>query len=94
MSVMPSDIKQEEKAIGGMITYSQFFCLLAGIGAGLIVGFLVSLILGKTIGKVIGFFALFSGVPFAFYRPYKMTYFRYLVAKQKFKKKPKQLTKY
>ena len=94
MSLMPADIKAKEKTIAGVLTIQELFWCGLGIVVALIVGSFFTVLFGKSIGIVIGFCFLPSGVPFAFYKPYKMHLLKYLIEKEKFKRRKKQLTKY
>ena len=89
--LVPPDMKEREKIVGGVLTMAQFAWLIGGL---VIIGLIVlslyslmglfSLIIGVPIG--LGF-----GLPFAFYKKEELTLFRYLYLKSKFKKKKKEL---
>ena len=86
------DSNGDEKAIGGILTFKQFFWLLAGFVIGLVLFAIMFLITGNITSSI---FAILVGValmcPFAFIRKYDMTLFTYLKYKGKFKKKNKKL---
>lgn len=89
---MPSDTGEAEKAIGGLLTFKQFFWLLAGFILGLIF-FAVMFLTTKNLTVSIFFIFLGLGItgPFAFIKKYNMTLFTYLKYKRLFKKKSKKL---
>lgn len=89
---IPPNTAEEEKAIGGVLTFVQFFWLLGGAVLGLLV-FLLIFLLTKVHMVAIPFAIItaLSGLPFAFYKKKEMTFFEYLKRKSKFKKKSKEL---
>ena len=89
---IPPNTAEEEKAIGGVLTFVQFFWLLGGAVLGLLTYLLFYLItkihiIAIPIGVIVGC----VGLPFAFYKKKEMTFFQYLKRKNKFKKKSKKL---
>lgn len=93
---VPPNTNESEKAVGGVLTFSQFFWLLGGCVLGILVYLVVVLIVRiQLIGIIFGVPVALIGIPFAFgeYFPalkkYKMTFFTYLLRKRKFKKKTK-----
>lgn len=86
------DVNGDEKAIGGILTFKQFFWLLAGFVIGLIL-FAIMFLVTKDITFSIFFILIGIGLmcPFAFIRKYDMTLFTYLKYKGKFQKKNKKL---
>lgn len=92
--MMPADLKDKEKTIGGVLTMEQLVYLILGAAVGVVVGMILGAITTPGIGIFIGFILCFSGIPFAFIRPYKMSLISYIVSAYTFKKKKKNLTKY
>lgn len=89
---IPPDTSEQEKAIGGILTFIQFFWLLGGAVLGIMTYLLMYLMFRSHFVGI--FFALIvasSGLPFAFYKKKEMTLFEYLKKKSKFKKKSKKL---
>lgn len=89
--IVPPDMKEKEKVIGGLLDLNQFFWVLGGLGLGATVFALLFNIVGGTLALIVGFAFCFSGVPFAFYKKKDLTLFQYLTYKRKFKKKKKKL---
>ena len=89
---MPPNTSEKEKAIGGILTFSQFGWLILGLIICLIIFAFCYLFTGdKVVGIVLGAPFLPIGVPFAFYKKYEMSLFRYLKLNKVFKSKTKQL---
>lgn len=92
MREIPPNTAEQEKAIGGVLTFVQFFWLLGGAVLGLI-AYLIVYLITRVHALAIPFAIItaLSGLPFAFYKKKEMTLFEYLKRKSKFKKKSKQL---
>lgn len=91
---IPSDTNEKEKAIGGVLTFVQFFWLLGGAIIGFFTYLFFMLITRNQIVSLFpGIIIALSGVPFAFIKKYKMPLGTYLITKRKFNKKTKQLIK-
>jgi len=89
---IPPDTSEQEKAIGGILTFIQFFWLLGGAVLGVMTYLLMYLIFrSHFIGIFFALIVASSGLPFAFYKKKEMTLFEYLKKKSKFKKKSKKL---
>lgn len=89
---IPPNDKEDEKPIGGVLTFVQFFWLLGGaiIGVFVYLGlFAVTRI--QIISIIPGLACCLIGLPFAFYKKYNMPYAKYLLTKKKFDKKTKKL---
>ena len=89
---IPPNTAEEEKAIGGVLTFIQFFWLLGGAVLGVLNYLLLYLIFRIQIVAIVpSVIVALSGLPFAFYKKKEMTLFTYLKRKSKFKKKSKKL---
>lgn len=88
--VVPPDINEKEKVIGGVLNINQFFWLLGGFVLGAVVFVVFFPVFGKFSLALGGLFSL-TGVPFVVIKPKDLTLFEYLKRKQKFKKKNKKL---
>lgn len=89
---IPPNTKEEEKAIGGVITFIQFFWLLGSIVLGLCVYLLFYIFIKMPVVCAIpAIIVAMVGIPFAFVKKKEMTLFTYLKRKIKFKKKNKKL---
>ena len=89
---VPPDGSEEEKAIGGVLTFSQFFWLIGGAVLGLILYLGSYAIIGlQFISIPLGLAGVITGVPFAFKKKNGITYYCYLKRKRVFNKKTKQL---
>lgn len=89
---MPPDTSEKEKAIGGVLTFTQFGWLIGGFVIALIVFLIVKILCNVTsICVICAFPFALLGVPFAFYTKYEMPLFTYLVQKKKFNGKTKKL---
>lgn len=89
---MPPNTSEKEKAIGGILTFAQFGWLILGLIIGLMIFAFCYMFLGeKMLGIILGAPFLPIGVPFAFYKKYEMSLFRYLQLNRVFKSKTKQL---
>lgn len=89
--LVPPDMKEKEKIVGGILTITQFGWLAIGvvIAAIIFVLFFNTLNLwGLIIAVPIG---LAIGLPFAFYKKKELTLFQYLKLQHEFNKKQKQL---
>ena len=85
--IVPPDMKEKEKIVGGVLTFPQFGWLMGGLvlaGVIFIVLFPLMNIFGLVLALPVG---LVFGLPFAFYKKEDLTFFRYLVLKRKFKGK-------
>ncbi|TCK01321.1 UNVERIFIED_ORG: PrgI family protein [Anoxybacillus amylolyticus] len=89
--IVPPDMKEREKVIGGVLDLYQFFWILGGLGLGALIFASLFHVIGGTPALIVGFAFCFAGVPFAFYRKNDLTLFEYLKYKRKFKKKVKKL---
>ena len=89
---IPPNTSEEEKAIGGVLTFVQFFWLLGGAVLAVVTYLVLYLIFNDNIIPIpfAGIVGL-TGVPFAFYKKKEMTLFEYIQRKATFKKKSKQL---
>ncbi|MFI3211204.1 MAG: PrgI family protein [Peptostreptococcaceae bacterium] len=89
---IPPNTDEEEKFVGGVITFIQFFWLLGG-GVLFAVNLLFwHLVFGQGIlGGIIGLPLLLLGVPFAFYKKKELTLFKYIKLKMEFNKKSKRI---
>lgn len=89
---VPPNTAEKEKAIGGILTFAQFGWLVMGLIIALIIFVIVMSLTGS---KLIGIIAcapfLLIGVPFAFYKKYEMSLYKYLMLKKTFDGKTKQL---
>ena len=89
---MPPNTSEKEKAIGGILTFSQFGWLILGLIICLIIFAFCYLFTGdKVVGIVLGAPFLPIGVPFAFYKKYEMPLLKYLSVKRKFNQKTHKL---
>ena len=89
---IPPSTSEEEKAIGGVLTFVQFFWLLGGAVLGVFGYMLIYLVVRIQILAIIPSIAIaLSGVPFAFIKRHDMPLFTYLITKIKFDKKNKKL---
>ena len=89
---VPPNTAEKEKAIGGVLTFAQFGWLIMGLVICLIIFAIVFLMTqDKVIGIIAGAPFLLVGVPFAFYKKYEMSFYKYLKLNKAFKKKTKQL---
>lgn len=89
---IPPDTNEEEKAIGGVLTFVQFFWLLGGAVLGVFAYMLIYLVVRIQVLAIIPAVAVaLSGVPFAFIRKHDMPLCTYLMTKRKFDKKNKKL---
>lgn len=88
--VIPPDINEKEKIIGGILNIHQFFWMLGGLILGAIVFVVLFPLFGKFSLAIGGIFSL-SGLPFVLIKPKDLTLFEYLKRKRKFDKKTKQL---
>lgn len=89
---IPPSTNEEEKAIGGVLTFIQFFWLL-GFGAlGLMTSVGMYLMTSSIFLSILPALIIGSiGLPFAFYKKKDMTFCTYLRRKHLFKKKSKIL---
>lgn len=88
---IPPDTSEKEKAIGGILTFAQFGWLMGGFVIAILVFLGLNSILGKTPAIICAIPFLFTGAPFAFYTKYEMSLLKYIIEKNKFKKKNKRL---
>lgn len=86
--LMPPDIKEKEKVIGGILDWGQFFWLLAGVGVGLFFAFSTFLMFKNEIVSILlGLIGILTGIPFAFVKRKELRLATYLILKHKLKKK-------
>lgn len=89
--IVPPDMKEKEKIVGGVLNINQF----AWLGLGLLIAGLIFIMLFNAMnlfGLIIAVpLGSAVGLPFAFYKKEELTLFRYLYLKLKFKKKVKAL---
>lgn len=89
---VPSDSKEKEKIIGGLLTINQtgWLALGFGIGAGL---FMLMYSLTESRGLSLSMFVIGAVpcLPFAFFTKRELTLFQYLIQRRKFKKKTKKM---
>lgn len=89
---VPPNTAEKEKAIGGILTFAQFGWLVMGLIIALIIFVIVFTMMGsKLMGIIAGAPFLLIGVPFAFYKKYEMSLYKYLKLKKAFNNKTKQL---
>lgn len=89
---IPPNTNEEEKAIGGVLTFIQFFWLLGGAVLGILIYICIFAIIKiQVISLLFGIIVALSGIPFAFVKKHQMPLFKYLVTKRKFDKKSKKL---
>ena len=89
---VPPSTAEKEKAIGGILTFAQFGWLILGLIICLIVFAITFLCTqDKVIGIIFGAPFLLVGVPFAFYKKYEMSFYKYLKLNKIFKSKTKRL---
>ena len=88
--VVPPDVNEKEKIVGGIFNINQFFWLLGGLGLGALMLILTFPLFGKGALFIGGLFSL-SGIPFVAIKPKDLTLFEYMKRKRKFKKKTKYL---
>lgn len=89
---IPPNTNEQEKAIGGVLTFIQFFWLLGGALLGILVYItMFSVTKIQFISIPLGILVALSGIPFAFVKKHEMTLFNYITTKRKFNKKNKKL---
>lgn len=89
---IPPNTNEEEKAIGGVLTFIQFFWLLGGAVFGIAIYMIIfSITRIQTISILLAIPSALSGLPFAFVKKHEMSLFTYFKRKKKFDKKTKQL---
>lgn len=89
---IPPNTSEEEKAIGGVLTFAQFFWLLGGVLLGVGTYFVVYLVTRTQIISIpLTLIVACSGLPFAFRKKHEMKYYNYLITKRQFNKKTKKL---
>ena len=88
--LVPPDISEKEKVIGGVLNMNQFFWILGGLFLGAMVFLILSSFMGKFALVPAGIICL-SGIPFVLIKPQGLTLFEYLKRKKDFKKKTKYL---
>ena len=89
---IPPNTNEEEKAIGGVLTFVQFFWLLGGAVLGILIYIgIYALIRVQVIAIPMGVISALSGIPFAFIKKHEMPLFKYITTKKKFEKKSKKL---
>lgn len=89
---IPPNTAEKEKAIGGVLTFAQFGWLVMGLVIALIIFVIFFMASGsKILGAIAGGPFLLVGTPFAFYKKYEMSLYKYLKLKKAFNGKTKQL---
>ncbi|MCC0727207.1 PrgI family protein [Clostridioides sp. ZZV14-6045] len=92
VNLMPPDTNEEEKAIGGLITFNQFFWLLGGFVLGIITYLIIIYSIKlQFIAIPMAIIVFLSSAPFAFFKKHDMPLFKYLSIKRKYNKKNKKL---
>lgn len=89
--VVPPDMKEKEKIVGGVLTIAQFAWLMLGL---VVTGAIFALLFGLMKGYALILAlppGLALGLPFAFYKKEELTLFRYLYLKSRHKRKNKSL---
>jgi len=92
--VVPPDIREKEKIVGGVLTATQLFWILGGVGVTALLSFITFPILGSASIIISLFIGLPAGVCFAFIKRHGLPLFDYLKERAKHKKKTKQLINY
>ena len=88
--VVPPDINEKEKIVGGILTLDQLLWVFAGF----VLGGLVFVITFNYFGKfslVLGGTSCLTSVPFIVYKKNNLTLFEHLKRKHKFNKKTRHL---
>ena len=89
---IPIDSREEEKAIGGIITFKQFGWLAGGFSGTLaIFGGVYSLTESIVLGFILGIWPIIIVIPFAFYKLHDMSLWKYIQVKQMFSLKTSRL---
>lgn len=92
MYQIPPNTGEEEKAIGGILTFVQFFWILGGFILFLVsTAFWFVLLKDAIMSGIISSPLLITGLPFAFYKKKDLTLFQYIKRKREFNKKSKKL---
>lgn len=89
--VIPPDMNEKEKIIGGILNINQFFWIAGGLALGAIVFILTFNILGGTMSLILGGFFCLTGIPFVVVKINGLTLYNYLKLKRKFKHKVKKM---
>jgi len=90
--IVPPDMKEREKIVGGVLTIAQFAWLLGGFIIGGLIFILLYTPAGGVIAMLVGLpIAAALGLPFAFYKKNELTLFQYLWLKHIFNSKAKRL---
>lgn len=90
--VVPADVREKEKIIGGILTIGQFGWCIGGflIGLASFAGTFL-LVRNLTISAMVGLPLVFSGLPFAFYKKRNVPLPIYIMRKFQFKSKNHKL---
>lgn len=88
--MVPPDINEKEKIIGGLFDLNQFLWLLGGFILGIVVFLSTYFFLGKFALFLGGIFVL-TGTPFVFIKIKDLTLFEYIKRKHLFNKKNKKI---
>lgn len=88
--LVPPDMREREKLIGGVIDLAQFFWLLGGLILGSVFFVLTFPLFGK-LSMIFLLIGLLIGTPFAFYKKHDLTLVEYIIRKKNFDKKTKIL---
>lgn len=92
--VVPPNLKEKEKIIGGILNMNQFLWIVAGLVLGGII--FIGLFIATSslaFSGVIGFLFILSGTPFALYKKNGLTLYEYIVRNRRFKRKVKHMPK-
>ncbi|MBP3915709.1 PrgI family mobile element protein [Clostridium sp.] len=85
---IPIDSREEEKAIGGIITFKQFGWLAGGFSGSLAVfGIFYGLTRSVILTLVVAIIPFICSLPFAFLKLHDMSLWKYINAKKVFKSK-------
>lgn len=89
--VVPPDMNEKEKVIGGILNINQFFWILGGLILGAVVFAICFNLIGGTPALVVAGFCCLTGIPFVVFKKNGLTLYQYITYKQKFKRKTKKL---
>lgn len=88
--IIPPDINEKEKVIGGILNINQFFWLLGGLLIGAVVFVLLYPLFNRFSLIFAGIVSL-SGIPFALIKIKDLTFYEYFKRKKLFERKTKYL---
>lgn len=83
---VPPDMNEKEKVVGGLLTLTQLFWIIGGLGIGGVVFSILYPLIGGQLAVVFSLVVSTVGLPFAFYKKKELTLFQYISLKRKFKK--------